>query len=512
MNPHKDLSNFTRIFEMLESAVALEQAFTAWSVASDVWLASCSFADEWQPEHRGATQLHPTFDLASLTKPLFVPLWFKLKGVEASKLNLTLREVFQNSFWGSHLTCHVLKQSPLWDATVLQLMNHTAGLPSWIWTGKSAWSFSADDKSQVAALAHWKDTADKELPHWKNTLFRQIFLTSLSKPGSKGLPYSSASSLPASSLSASSMPASSLSAECYSDLGYMLLAMVAETGAMAEFFGWHEVIKFINSSCNSHFSHASLLKPHSDLNTHIPFFPYVSFEESSSNRISPQSGFVQLGSVHDTNANILALVSARAHCETNKLVSGHAGLFGNILDVEKCLPFLHAGHCRWTEEMHAIVLASKLQMHHSSCAENTLTQQRFIFGFDTPTSELSTAGVKNMSKLSKGEVLGHLGFTGTSLWFNSATQRHSLLTNRTASRNCFGGNVPRVAVVTSTSGTVLWCGVKEKTWREVSVDEYVATLQEHCGSRNLGWDQTILRSPPNISHIRREVAFASWNK
>lgn len=117
-------------------------------------------------------------------------------------------------------------------------------------------------------------------------------------------------------------------------------------------------------------------------------------------------GRVMQGEVNDENANVMGGVA------------GHAGVFGSATDIARfaeCMlrggaPILQPG---------TIKLFSK--------RETTPAGTTWAVGWDTPTRPESTSG-----KFFSDRSIGHLGFTGTSLWIDPERQLSvTLLTNRT---------------------------------------------------------------------------------
>jgi CubicO group peptidase (beta-lactamase class C family) len=97
-------------------------------------------------------------------------------------------------------------------------------------------------------------------------------------------------------------------------------------------------------------------------------------------------------------------------------VSGHAGLFGSALDVARFGQAILEG--RW---------APRTPWARDGTPGSTRT-----FGFDTPSSEGASCGQRFGRSGHRGAI-GHLGFTGTSLWID--LDRHlvvAFLTNRVA--------------------------------------------------------------------------------
>ncbi len=122
----------------------------------------------------------------------------------------------------------------------------------------------------------------------------------------------------------------------------------------------------------------------------------------------PWRGRVLCGEVHDDNAYAMGGVA------------GHAGLFGSARDVDRLLVELLA--CRRGE---SDFLPASIVREFWTVDDN-VSGSTWALGWDTPSPTRSMAGVR----FSKNTV-GHLGFTGTSVWVDLERERHVvLLTNR----------------------------------------------------------------------------------
>lgn len=170
----------------------------------------------------------------------------------------------------------------------------------------------------------------------------------------------------------------------YSDLGFMLLEWVVERQGGEALPGYLE-----RNFCGPLGLERMFLGP-----SNRPV--RVRKEEVAATEICPWRRRLIWGEVHDENAHVLG-----GH-------SGHAGLFGTAPDV--------------------LALAAMLMAHAKGRRDDFFrpeTVQRFFtrqdvaeggtwaLGWDTPSSENSSSG----SSFSRGS-LGHLGFTGTSLWMD----------------------------------------------------------------------------------------------
>ena len=127
---------------------------------------------------------------------------------------------------------------------------------------------------------------------------------------------------------------------------------------------------------------------------------------------SPLRGVVARGEVHDDNCWVLGGVA------------GHAGLFGTAADVGS-----------WAQDLLRAYLGSSESTFEGDVVRRFWSldarpdEASWVLGFDTPTPPKSSAG----HHISPNAV-GHLGFTGTSVWIDPNRRRTViLLTNRVAS-------------------------------------------------------------------------------
>jgi serine-type D-Ala-D-Ala carboxypeptidase len=129
----------------------------------------------------------------------------------------------------------------------------------------------------------------------------------------------------------------------------------------------------------------------------------------------PLRGGVTQGVVHDENAYVMGGVA------------GHAGLFSHAADLARLM-----GHLRSValglplpEAEAPIVSQERLTWSWSLEAGSSLGSH--LGGWDTPSGATSSAG----KGFSAGTTVGHLGFTGTSLWYDRDADLFAiLLTNR----------------------------------------------------------------------------------
>ncbi|MCH8054929.1 MAG: beta-lactamase family protein [Deltaproteobacteria bacterium] len=186
----------------------------------------------------------------------------------------------------------------------------------------------------------------------------------------------------------------------YSDLGFMLLG---------------EVIEEISGRTLDRYCQDKVFKPMGLRST-----SFVDLTQLRMRRLQPVQEMIAptencpwrkrilCGEVHDDNAYAMGGVA------------GHAGLFSCARDIHLILARLR--HCLRGEDpfLPAPLLQEFLTRDH------TVEGSTYALGWDTPSSENSSSG----SFFSPHSV-GHLGFTGTSVWWDLDKDCHIvLLTNR----------------------------------------------------------------------------------
>jgi len=189
----------------------------------------------------------------------------------------------------------------------------------------------------------------------------------------------------------------------YSDLGFLLLEWICELHAGEELQSMWERERPIPGL---HFNPLTRLeRPEQPASLALPSERYAPTERC------PWRGRTLVGEVHDDNAWLCGGVC------------GHAGLFGSASALSAWgRAFIDAYHGRES----SIALSEATLRHISDLKRRPPNRGSFVLGLDTPSSGYSSAGVK----LSRRAV-GHLGFTGTSLWMDLEAQRViALLTNR----------------------------------------------------------------------------------
>jgi CubicO group peptidase (beta-lactamase class C family) len=181
----------------------------------------------------------------------------------------------------------------------------------------------------------------------------------------------------------------------YSDLGYMLLGILLE-----DYAGWR--------------LEKAVAHVHAKLIQDAPRYSPVAAEPVwSMERIAPCGPLPGRDSVHGQveDENAFALGG----------VAGHAGLFGTARQTAALMDALvraSQGDGPWPGDV-----ARRLFLRDAGTPGSTRTP-----GFDTPSGDLSAAGAGPPA-----ETVGHLGFTGASIWWHPPTNRGVvLLTNRVA--------------------------------------------------------------------------------
>lgn len=185
----------------------------------------------------------------------------------------------------------------------------------------------------------------------------------------------------------------------YSDLGFILLG---------------EAVERLSGKSFDRFCRNEIFEP---MGLSFTFFVDLNSPESrpgagltmAATEDCPWRGKILCGEVHDDNACAMGGVA------------GHAGMFSSASDVHCFIRFL--GRCldgAEPEFLPAPVVREFLE------AERTLPGQTHVLGWDTPSPEGSSSG-RHFSP----RTVGHLGFTGTSIWWDLERDIHVVfLTNR----------------------------------------------------------------------------------
>jgi CubicO group peptidase (beta-lactamase class C family) len=431
----------------------------------------------------GSSTWFPPFDLASLTKPILANAFLR-RALDSDPQKLAacaLADLIQPQNEVGDLLVAWARERP--SMTLADLLNHTSGLPPWGWFGRMLWEFEKSSKNQGTTRRRRSvggDTQENAAPRALEDLTRHILSLAPSEPTGETK---------------------------YSDLNYFLLARVIENLSDSKISGWSERLSALNAHWDSRFWHASL-EPEKSASA-IPFFPYLHSQVVAhiyeSRKLDHHAG--DFGSVHDTNANILAS-EFKFSSSTYPLISSHAGLFGNIFDVRKTVPFFVETQARL----------------RSLPTSNRQQNARFQWGFDTPSGALSAAGINHWPLRKEQSIFGHLGYTGTSLWMAEDGQFHILLTNRTAARRTVGAqNMPRILLFQADAGTTPECKVKHvrlagqtapvatETWQALATSDAYALCLEQFRLGTRYWDRHSLRTPPDLSKVRRSIGQHLWS-
>jgi len=173
----------------------------------------------------------------------------------------------------------------------------------------------------------------------------------------------------------------------YSDLGFMLLGQVVET---------------VSGKTLDRFCHARIFEPLGLRST-----SFIDLSQIRTKRLEPIADMIAptqrcpwrkrvlCGEVDDENAYAMGGVA------------GHAGLFGTARDVDAL-----ANHLRGVAAGAAGILPKDL-VDQMWTLDASVPGSTRTLGWDTPSPQRSSAGTR-MSRHS----VGHLGFTGTSIWMD----------------------------------------------------------------------------------------------
>lgn len=184
-----------------------------------------------------------------------------------------------------------------------------------------------------------------------------------------------------------SSPRKDASAYCYSDLGYLLLGFILES---------------LYGDSLEHLFTEMLAIP-LGLQSQMMYCPLHHVEQKRIVATCWRHGCTVQG--HPDDANACALTH----------YAGHAGLFASALAVDAYVRAILNGSFPCDSK----IVDAFLSYHHP--------ETPYALGWDRPTSKDS------LSARNVGDpVLGHLGFTGCSVWFDTTSKRCvTLLTNRT---------------------------------------------------------------------------------
>ncbi|MBI3303807.1 MAG: serine hydrolase, partial [Deltaproteobacteria bacterium] len=186
----------------------------------------------------------------------------------------------------------------------------------------------------------------------------------------------------------------------YSDLGFMLLGAVIEeiTGLGLDQYCRDKIFRPLGLQWTA-FLNLEMMRRHK-------LQPML--EKFAPTERCPWRKRVLCAEVHDDNAYAMGGVA------------GHAGLFSTVDDLDRlvsCLTACYRGESTF--------LPSAL-VHEFWTRDGSVPGSTWTLGWDTPSPEHSSAG-----ELFSPQSVGHLGFTGTSLWIDLEQQVHVIvLSNR----------------------------------------------------------------------------------
>ncbi|HWP57307.1 MAG TPA: serine hydrolase domain-containing protein [Candidatus Acidoferrales bacterium] len=179
----------------------------------------------------------------------------------------------------------------------------------------------------------------------------------------------------------------------YSDLGFILLGELVETVTGLDLDRFCEEKIFAPLKLKGTFFNGGRLRPSG---------AFVATERC------PWRARVLRGEVHDENAYAMGGVA------------GHAGLFSSARDIHRLICRLRA--CYRGKD----AFLDEALMREFFRRDQTVAGWTYALGWDTPSRENSSSG-----RYFSNRSVGHLGFTGTSIWWDLERDCHIvLLTNR----------------------------------------------------------------------------------
>ncbi|MGH7845714.1 MAG: serine hydrolase domain-containing protein [Candidatus Binatia bacterium] len=181
----------------------------------------------------------------------------------------------------------------------------------------------------------------------------------------------------------------------YSDLGFILLGEIVET---------------VSGQRLDHFCQEVIFAP---IKLQSTFFVALNDQQKKSQKFVPTQrcpwrGRVLCGEVDDDNAYVM------------EGVAGHAGLFSCVKDIHHFLLYLRDCYRGSGSFLDAAIVREFL------CRDRAVEGWTYALGWDTPSAHNSSSG-----KYFSPSSVGHLGFTGTSVWWDLERDCYIvLLTNR----------------------------------------------------------------------------------
>lgn len=188
----------------------------------------------------------------------------------------------------------------------------------------------------------------------------------------------------------------------YSDLGFMMLGAAIEA---------------VSGMTLDRYCHTRIFRP-----LRLRSTAFVDLSQLRARHLEPVTDMIAptercpwrrrvlCGEVHDDNAHAMGGVS------------GHAGLFSSAKEIDTIL--CHLRDCYLDRGDKQLVPPKLIRQFWTR--EGTVPDSTWCLGWDTPSPSKSSAGTHFPPS-----SVGHLGFTGTSIWVDLEHERHViLLTNR----------------------------------------------------------------------------------
>lgn len=293
-------------------------------------------------------------DIASLTKPV-VPATLLMQAVDEGLVAL-------DDPVAEHFPAWSIGVEARDEAILLDLLNHSSGLPAW---EKFYLKYPVDPSPAMAQKT-------------RNALFRRIARTPLeAHPSGR---------------------------HCYSDLGYILLCGILERvfDRPLQELARQRIFEPLQMAHTRYVARLAGDEP---------------LEGAAATERCPRRERLVIGTVHDENTDIMGGVS------------GHAGVFSTADDLLKFCRHLwqiDRGRIDATVPPHGGIV-SRETLHFCWSDRARGADGHHLGGWDTPSGVLSSAG----RGFQAGDTVGHLGFTGTSMWIERDLGLIAiLLTNR----------------------------------------------------------------------------------
>jgi CubicO group peptidase (beta-lactamase class C family) len=289
---------------------------------------------------------------------------------------------------GGRLT-HLPDAAPLEADTPFDLASLTKPLTTVTWVLRLVTQGRLDLEAPIGRFIAVTDTRLAETPVWRLLshttglpAHREYFRGLLPRARATG-DFAGARATVSRMVTGTLLEAAPGARETYSDLGFLLLERVAEAVDAPLAQAWRTLP--LHGEGVLHF------RPVGQPDRHPPDAVCAATE------LCPLRGRLVQGEVHDENAWVCGGVA------------GHAGLFGRLVDV---VDFGRAVVAGWhgTEDRLGI---SREVWRMATAARWLHPAGTRVLGWDTPSPGQSTAG-----RFFGPDTIGHLGFTGTSLWID----------------------------------------------------------------------------------------------